>query len=76
MPYEGQCHRSHSAAAYPTPPSSTSYASTFARHTGIILLIARKDEAMIGTVVATVVYSDLLYNQGVLAENMQIDMLN
>jgi hypothetical protein len=73
--YEAQYYRWHSAPAYSMLSSSTSYPATFAHHIGIIVFIAWNPVARIGTVVATVVYSDLLYNETSLVNTMQMEVL-
>lgn len=75
LPCEGQCYRSHSTPDHSMLSSPAPYTATFAPHLGIVLFIARNPVARIGIVVATVVYSDLLYNQSVLVENMQMEIL-
>jgi len=55
-------------------PSSTPYIATFAHHMGTILFIARNPVARIGIAAATVVYSDLLYNETSLVNTMRMEV--
>jgi hypothetical protein len=75
LPYEGQYYRSHSAPAHSMLASSARYTATFAHRMGIVLFIARNPAAEIGTVLATVVCSHLLYNQSMLVANMRMEIL-
>jgi hypothetical protein len=54
--------------------SSTPRAGTSAAHLGIILFTAHNPAARIGIVAATVVYSDLLYNETSLVSTMRMEV--
>jgi hypothetical protein len=73
-----KCYLSYSAPVHSMLLFSAPYTATspaVRHHTGIVFFIARNPTVGIGIVVAAVVYSDLLYNQHTLVENMPMEIL-